>query len=380
MVHYASHNTSNTNFRNAQVKHRRRVWPLALLSTVMFGAVQPATTAISQTSITLRPQVSQPEQGVSPARPPRFVIRHVRRDLAERLNEQARRLQMISFSRETWSDSCLELGAYNERCAGTTVEGWRIELSNGQRSWFYHTDMTAQVIKLESMDETNLPPDVRERLIQTVVQQEKVPAASLIVTESQPRTWDGCMGIFEPERMCTMIAISGYRAIVAGANQSWVYHVNQDGSQVVKNVTASGSQRGLVPTFNPNALPPYGEPDANVVFRTIESGGLAGMVSERFLTSDGVIYRRTGRFNSTEVDGAIAEKRISQQQVERFKQVLMEQKLPNLDGLRYLSQEAFADYPTITIQAMNSNVEYIDLQEANMPQALQTVITTWQQL
>ena len=380
MVHYALHNLHNTNLHNTEVKRPRRVWPVALLATVMLGAIQPSTTAISQTSVTLRPQVSQPEQEVYPTRPPRSVIRQVRRDLAEHLNEQARRLQMISFSRETWSDSCLELGAYNERCAGTTVEGWRIELSNGQRSWFYHTDTTAQVIKLESMDETSLPPEVRERLIQTIAQQEKVPAASLIITESQPRTWDGCMGIFEPERMCTMIAISGYRVIVAGADQSWVYHVNQDGSQIVQNATASGSQGGLVPTFIPNDLPPYGEPDANVVFRTIQSGGLAGMVSERFLTSDGVIYQRTGRFNSTGADDAVVEKRISQQQVQQFQQVLMEQKLRNLDGLRYLSQEAFADYPTITIQAMNSNVEYIDLQEANMPQALQTVITTWQQL
>lgn len=372
MVHYTL-----PNLHKKTANSPRQAWFLALLGLVMLGTVQPAAMALSPV---LRTQITQPESDVSLPRPSRAVIRQVRRDLAERLNVQPRRLEMVGFSRETWSDSCLGLAAYNERCAMATVEGWRLELSNGQRSWFYHTDMTAQVIKLESMDDTTLPPQVRDRLIQTIVQQEKVPAASLIITESQPRTWDGCMGIFEPEQMCTMIAIPGYRAIVAGAEQSWVYHVSEDGSQIVQNTTASGSRNGLVPTFMLTDSSPPEQPIADIVFRTIESGSLAGVVSERFLTSDGVIYQRIGRPGSVGAADAVVEKRLSPQQVQQFQQLVINQKFRNLDGLRYITSAAFADYPTITIQAMESNVEYIDLEVDNMPQSLQTVIKAWQQL
>ena len=298
MVHYTL-----PNLPKKTANSPRQAWLLALLGIVMLGTVQPAAMALSSVP---RTQVTRPESDVALPRPSRAVIRQVRRDLAERLNVQRDRLEMVGFSRETWSDSCLGLAAYNERCAMATVEGWRLEVSNGQRSWFYHTDMTAQVIKLESMDDTTLPPQVRERLIQTIVQREKVPAASLIITEAQPRTWDGCMGIFEPEQMCTMIAIPGYRAIVAGAEQSWVYHVSEDGSQIVQNTTASGSRHQLVPTLMPTDSPPYGQPIADVVFRTIESGGLAGIFSERFLMADGVMYQRTGRLSDRSLGTAIA--------------------------------------------------------------------------
>jgi hypothetical protein len=378
MVQNMVHHTL-PNLHKKAANQSPQAWSLALLGMVLLGAAQP-TLALSQPAPRLTTQISQPESEVPLTRPSRAVIRQVRRDLAERLNVQPRRLEMVGFSQEVWSDSCLGLAAYNERCAMATVEGWRLELSNGQRSWFYHTDMTAQVIKLESMDDTTLPPQVRERLIQTIVQQEKVPAASLIITESQPRTWDGCMGIFEPDQMCTMIAIPGYRAIVAGAEQSWVYHASEDGSRIVQNMTASGSRHQLVPMLMPTASPPYGQPIADVVFRTIESGSLAGVVSERFLTADGVIYKRTGQFGSVDTADAVVEKRLSQQQVQQFQQLLTNQKFRNLDGLRYLTSAAFADYPTITIQAMGSNVEYIDLEVDNMPQALQTVIQAWQQL
>ena len=167
---------------------------------------------------------------------------------------------------------------------------------------------------------------------------------------------------------------------MAGAEQSWVYHVSEDGSQIVQNTTASGSRHQLVPALMPTDSPPYGQPIADVVFRTIESGGLAGIFSERFLTADGVMYQRTGRLSSMETADAVVEKRLSQRQVQQFQQLLMEQKFRNLNGLRYITSAAFADYPTITIQAMDSNVEYIDLEVDNMPQALQTVIEAWEQL
>jgi hypothetical protein len=73
-------------------------------------------------------------------------------------------------------------------------------------------------------------------------------------------------------------------------------------------------------------------------------------------------------------------KRLSQQQLQQFEQVLQQQQFPNLNGMRYLTSAALADYPTTVVQAMGSTVAYIDLEQDSLPQSLQTIIRAWNQL
>jgi hypothetical protein len=345
----------------------------------MLAASEQAVMSFPHASASLTAQVPSQSQSAE-TRLPRSVVRRVRRDLAQRLNSPRRGLEVVGFSRETWSDSCLGLAAPNERCAMAIVEGWRIELSNGEQNWVYRTDLTAQVIKLETNDDASLPPEVGDRLIQTIVQEFGVPAASLSITETQPHVWDGCMGIYEPSQACTMIAISGWQVIVAGENQSWIYHLSEDGSRIVQNSTASGGS--LVPSFIPT-VPTDTQPhpaDDTAVFQMTTSGGLAGIVTEVVLMADGTVFRQVSQPNSPRPSDPIVERRLSPEQVEQFQQVLQNQRFPNLDGLRYITDIAFADYPTTTLSAMGSRVEYIDLEENNLPDALQVVIQTWNQL
>ncbi|WP_143467477.1 hypothetical protein [Leptolyngbya ohadii] len=309
---------------------------------------------------------------------PPQVIRRVRRDLAQRFNVRRRDLRVVQFSQETWSDSCLGLAAPNERCAMALVDGWRIELSNGQQNWVYRTDRRAQVIKLETQDTATLPPQLVDRLFETIAREVNVPANTLSVLESQPRTWDGCMGIFVPERACTMIAISGYRVIVKGDRQSWVYHLDQEGTRIVQNTTASGSGNQITPSFMPSEEEAPRVPE-NIVFQMTVAGGLAGDTAQTVLTSDGVLYRRSTGLSASNPEPVII-KRLSQAQLQQFEQVLQQQQFPNLNGMRYLTSAALADYPTTVFQAMGSTVAYIDLEQDSLPQSLQTVIREWNQL
>lgn len=361
------------------IKQAQRLLGLTLVGTVILGGISAqAATALTNFPSPLIAQIKPTLAQASKQRLPRPVARRVQRDLAQRLNIPQRDLKVVSFSRETWGDSCLGLAADNERCATATVEGWRIELTNGQQNWFYRTDLTGRVFRLETKDPASLPPQVMERLIETVAQQVRVPASTLKVIESRPATWDGCMGIYEPGRACTRIAIAGWQVVVAGEQQSWVYHVSQDASRIVQNATASGSRGEIFISFIPegNTFAPLAE---NVVFRMTVSGGLAGMVTETFLTSDGTIYRQTRGLNTPTTRPTVV-KRLSQQQVQQFQQVLEQQKFPNLNGLRYLTSAAFADYPTTTFQTMGTTVEYIDLAKGDLPQALQSVIQAWERL
>ena len=115
----------------------------------------------------------------------------------------------------------------------------------------------------------------------------------------------------------------------------------------------------------------------NIVFRSIEAGGLAGRVTERVLTVRwDALSPRCGRPNQTAI-APVIEKRLSKSQVQQFQQLLEDQRFPNLNNLRYLSDAALADYPTRTLQGMGSSVEYIDLEVDRLPTALRSVIQAW---
>ena len=359
----------------------QKVWLVALTSLLMVSATfqtafQPVAIASPLPDQAITAQLSSSQSLTQKL--PRQVARRVRQDLAQRFDLAQRDLKVISSSRETWSDSCLGLAAPNERCAMATVEGWRIALTNGQQNWVYRTDLSAQVIKLETADRSELPPQVVEQLFAAIARQANVPANTLKVVESQPKTWDGCMGIFEPGRACTQIAIAGYRVIVAGDRQSWVYHINQDGSRIVQNATASGSGISITTSFIPDEsqIP---VPTEDIVFRTTVSGGLAGETTETVLTTAGMLYRKSTIMHHAASEPTLI-KRLSQPELQRFQQLLQQQKFPNLNGMSYLTSAALADYPTTIVQAMGSTVAYIDLEQEQLPQSLQTVIQAWNQL
>lgn len=365
-----------------RIRQPQQLWSIALSSLVLFAAIgstvsQSAAIAASPADRALLAQLNQPRPATT--RLPQRVARLVRQDLAQRFNLALRDLKVVRYSRETWPDSCLGLAAPNQRCAMATVEGWRIELTDGQKNWVYRTDLRAQVIKLETEDSATLPPQVVDQLFETIAREANVPANTLKVIESQPRTWDGCMGIFEPGRMCTRIAIPGYRVIVMGDRQSWVYHVNQDGSRIAQNVTASGSGIAITPSFMPtDAQPPM--PTEDIVFQMTVSGGLRGGTTETVLTSDGILYRRSTSMQASVNSAPTIIKRLSPRQLQQFQQQLQQQKFPNLNGMRYLTSAALADYPTTILQTPGSTVAYIDLEQDNLPQSLQAVIQAWNRL
>ncbi len=329
----------------------------------------------------LASQPSQHSLGLIGATPsvtlPRSVEQAVRQDLSQRLNVPLRKVKIVSFTPQTWSDGCLGLGGATENCLLVQVEGWRIEVTHNQQTWIYRTDKTANVIRLEPSETGEvLPAIVSQRLISAVAKEVRVPASRLQIAHVKSAVWDGCLGIFTPGRGCTRIAIQGWQAVIAGSDRSWVYHLDQEGSRIVQNPTASGSWGGLVPTFIPEQTKPESEP--TVVFRSTISGDLIGKVTQVTLTTDGVITRLVTASNIRSRPVVI--KRLSQQQIKQFQQVLETQRFRNLNGLRYLTTPVIADYPTTTLEGVGSVTQYIDLEITHLPRGLRQVIQAWDKL
>ncbi len=43
---------------------------------------------------------------------------------------------------------------------------------------------------------------------------------------------DGCLGLVQPEMLCTQSLVAGWRVIVGHDNQRWVYRTSQTGSSI----------------------------------------------------------------------------------------------------------------------------------------------------
>jgi hypothetical protein len=210
---------------------------------------------------------------------------------------------------------------------------------------------------------------VRDRILQTVAAEVDRSAAALDIAAAETAIWDGCMGIYEPDQMCTMIAISGLRLVVTDGDQSWVYHAHQDGQIMVQNPTAI-SRNGLIPDF----IPPQPQPEPeDFLFRSVESGSLAGTQRQTLLLGD-------GRLLKTENSTVVSETQVTPAQLAAFQQVLEDQRFPNLHRLRYITDAAFADYPTVQLSARHYQTHYIDLALDDAPPALQAVVQAWEEL
>jgi hypothetical protein len=58
-------------------------------------------------------------------------------------------IEIVSYSQEEWTDSCLGLGTAEEICAQVITPGWRVVLEVDGTEYVYRTDISADIIRLE---------------------------------------------------------------------------------------------------------------------------------------------------------------------------------------------------------------------------------------
>ncbi len=72
-----------------------------------------------------------------------------RNKLASQLNVEASSLQLVSVEAATWPDACLAIPAAGETCAKVATPGFLITLSSAGKTYVYHTDLPASIIRQE---------------------------------------------------------------------------------------------------------------------------------------------------------------------------------------------------------------------------------------
>ncbi len=77
------------------------------------------------------------------------------------------------------------------------------------------------------------PPTVTENVIADIVEGTEYTAADITIESVTDQTWpNGCLGLAEPDEMCTEALVPGYEVRAEANGDSFIYRTDSTGSQV----------------------------------------------------------------------------------------------------------------------------------------------------
>jgi hypothetical protein len=359
-----------------------RPWLAVVCASLSIGSAISSTAnipALSQSNNLARISGSREFEGI----PPASVIRSIRQTVKQKF--RATKITVISATEENWSDDCLGLPEPLEPCNDEIVLGWRVEVRDNLRTWIYRSDRTGKKLRLESLKKLRiknpkgniLSPVIASKLIQRVAQETNILPAKLRITALKAQKFDSCLGIFDPTRPCSPTTFKGWQAIITSPDQTFVYHLNQNATQIVQNITASGASQKIIVSFDTlGEIPPTAIKE---VFRSSTFGNLTGGITSIVLTDDGKITR--WQSSPTAKFAPVVIRTLTPPEVNDFKQTLVDLRFSNFNGLSYLSSATLADYPITTYQGdFEDTTQFIDLEKQSLPRSLQALIASWEAL
>lgn len=372
--------------------YRYSLVALSLFGTVLLGNSFPplSASAASAVSLTGSPvelrlagaqtdNANRSTERLSPLVRNRVLL-HASRETGQPRNS----FTILSANAETWPDPCLGIPDPLALCAAVQTNGWRVEVTDGNVSRIYRTDATGRTIKEEQQvaDATEFPRLTASRVLEETMRTSGLPLEQLEIVATEPRTWDGCFGLPPSENsMCTMIGIPGWRVIVTAPKHVWVYHTNQDGTEIRLNEEASQlGNATITPQFIGNNPQPLGhDAEPNALFTVVESGGIAGRIEKIALFPDGRVVRYSLSDNTISRPETL--RQLSPEAVEAFIQQMQTARLSRFQGLRYAPPPAAADYITVTLMpGPYQRIEYADIAVEQLPTGLQQSIQAWNAL
>jgi GUN4-like len=223
----------------------------------------------------------------------------------------------------------------------------------------------------------SLPKSIEKKLIEQVVRDTKIPETNLRVAEIKAQDFGGCLDIYEqPSQPCTANVVRGWKAIIISSNQTFIYHLSTDASQIRHNKSASGTRPPVRVTFS--LFRPIPAIDySQVVFQSSSAGNSTKSSSRIVLTKDGKVTLHRSPLLKIK---PVLLKTLSPAQVNAFQKELETQLFPNFNGVVYLTNALQNSDVITTYQGLNSFVQFIDLEKKNLPRSLQRVINRWESL
>jgi len=80
---------------------------------------------------------------------PDTIANAVKKHLAKRTGIAPEKLKITNYKQETWPNGCLGISQPDQICTQALVPGWRITVTDGQKTWVYRTDNSGRNVHRE---------------------------------------------------------------------------------------------------------------------------------------------------------------------------------------------------------------------------------------
>ncbi|MBW4563127.1 MAG: hypothetical protein KME32_18655 [Mojavia pulchra JT2-VF2] len=192
-------------------------------------------------------QLSQSAQN-RPNRLPKSVARAILRDASKRSGVAIRNLEITQFSPKTFGNPCIF--QFGEVCTReyNPIQGWEVVVNVQKETWTYHANKSGSQIvldpKINASVDNKLPKAIADKVLGDASQRSGVKTADLKITQATFKTFGNechfnfgevCAEIYQP--------VEGWEVIVQVKEQSWTYHVNKSGSQIVLDPKVSATTK-----------------------------------------------------------------------------------------------------------------------------------------
>lgn len=354
---------------------------IAVIGSSDLPPMQSAIAAVGSPMVVAQQSADQPSL-------PLLIRNDLRLHVAQENGVPYEAVRVVNATAEIWTDSCFGLGGPAESCLAVRYPGWRVELTDGQQTWIYRSDRTGRILRRESPQNIALilPDATAQQVLARAATDLNLLPPQVEIVAAEPRTWDGCLGIYPSvDTLCTQVAISGWRVIVAAPDQVQVYHANHDGSDIRLNpVLTQRSDNIVAPRFLTGPLPTTFEAPPQATLTIITSGGvtsdgIAGRIYKTVIYSD----RSMVGFNivGNQINSPIDLGSLSPQDYATFVRLLETNQLGTFDGLKYPTPEYAANDVTVTlISGANQITQYSELAIDQLPTNLQRIHQGWFEL
>lgn len=232
-------------------------------------------------------------------------------------------------------------------------------------------------------NQAQLPAAIATALRQDISQRTKIPVGNIRVSEATPKTWaNGCLELAQPDEMCSMAMVNGWRVVLTEGSQRWTYRTDDQGRNF-RLEPATNSQTNMPPSgqvqssrIPNNEMPPRLQ--KGIVWRSIASGGFIGRTVQTTLMSDGRLIQET--ISPTGSSSNPQVRQLSRQQVHQFQQMVDQYRIKRFDRQNFAATPGSADFITVTLSGRFGTVRYADSMQNQLPPSLQQVIASWNQL
>lgn len=322
-----------------------------------------------------------------PTELPELVARRIKLDLARRINVPVRRLSIYTSSVASWSNDCLELAYMNEDCQPKNIQGWNVFVRDGDTFyiWSYRTDRTGRRLRLDlgsQSRQSNFSTELSQQLLHTASEQLQQPISNLNIGSIQAITWDNeCLALTEPGISCMQTTVPGFRAIVRNDSREWIYHLSADGSQIVRNVTASDSTGSVIVTFMNASSSTAPDLNSQTIFQNYYRDWAGDNKTTTALTADGQVTTTYTTFSSGEEISSWSEQsQISREEAAAFQMLLEQHNFSSFAQIQYHTDAPVAFGGTRIITGAGASVELFHSETWELPEDLQRIMEAWESI